>query len=414
MSRPNLAINPQRLWDDLMDTARIGGTAGGGIKRLTLSEEDREVRDWFRTACEALGCSVSVDTMGNMFARRAGLRADLAPISMGSHLDTQPTGGKFDGVLGVLAGLEVLRTLHDAGFETNAPLELINWTNEEGARFQPAMLASGVFAGAIGERDANDKRDADGVRFGDALDAIGYRGAEPVGQHPLSAYIELHIEQGPILEAESCTIGVVTGVQGVRWYEVTVTGQSAHTGATPMHLRRNALLGAARMVEAIHAVGLSHAPRAVATVGRLDVSPNSPNVVAGSVNFAVDLRHPDEAVLDQMEAAFRASLHPVLEPLGLTFEEKRIWKNPATVFDATLVDAVRAGAEKSGLAWRDIVSGAGHDAAYLARVVPTTMIFVPCAGGVSHNEAESATLGDCGAGAQVLLETVLAFDAGLG
>jgi beta-ureidopropionase / N-carbamoyl-L-amino-acid hydrolase len=411
MSRPNLTINPQRLWDDLMETARIGGTPGGGIKRLTLSEEDREVRDWFRKACEALGCGVTVDSMGNMFAHRAGRRPDLPPIAMGSHLDTQPTGGKFDGVLGVLAGLEVLRTLNDAGFETNAPLELINWTNEEGARFQPAMLASGVFAGAIAEGAANDKQDADGVRFGDALDAIGYRGAEPVGQHPHSAYIELHIEQGPILEAEACTIGVVTGVQGVRWYEVIVTGQSAHTGATPMHLRRNALLGAARMVEAVHTVGLAHAPRAVATVGRLDVTPNSPNVVAGSVNFSVDLRHPDDSVLDQMEAAFRASIGPTLEPLGLTFVERRIWMNPATAFDPGLIAAVRAGAEKAGYAWREIVSGAGHDAAYLARVVPSTMIFVPCAGGISHNEAESATLSDCGAGAQVLLETVLAFDA---
>ncbi len=411
MGRPNLAINPQRLWDDLMETARMGGTAGGGIKRLALSEEDSEVREWFRKACEALGCSVSVDSMGNMFARRAGLRADLPPIAMGSHLDTQPTGGKFDGVLGVLAGLEVLRTLNDTGFETHAPLELINWTNEEGARFAPAMLASAVFVGATPEQEAYAIEDADGVRFGDALDAIGYRGAEPVGQHPLSAYIELHIEQGPILEAEACTIGVVTGVQGVRWYEVTVTGQSAHTGATPMHLRRNALLGAARMVEAVHAVGLTHAPHAVATVGRLDVSPNSPNVVASSVNFAVDLRHPDDAVLDQMEAAFRANLGPTLEPLGLTFEENRIWSNPATAFDPVLIAAVRAGAQKAGHACREIVSGAGHDAAYLARVVPTTMIFVPCAGGVSHNETESATLADCGAGAQVLLETVLAFDA---
>jgi beta-ureidopropionase / N-carbamoyl-L-amino-acid hydrolase len=407
---PNLVINPQRLWDSLMETAQFGGTAKGGIKRLSLSDEDKHVRDWFSAACKAVGCTVSVDDCGNMFARRPGKRNDLAPICMGSHLDTQPTGGKFDGVLGVLAALEVLRTLHDMGFETNAPVEVINWTNEEGARYAPAMLASGVFAGAFTREFCYSREDRDGKRFDTELERIGYRGDEPVGQRRIGAMFELHIEQGPILEAEHKMIGVVTGVQGMRWYEVTVQGQAAHTGATPMYLRKNALLGAARMVEAVHSVAMQHAPDAVGTVGLMEVQPNSRNVVPGEVFFCVDLRHHNEAVLDQMETEFRASLPQVLEALGLSFEEKRIWKNPAVHFSAELIDCVRQGAAKSGYATRDIVSGAGHDAAYIARVAPTTMIFVPCAGGVSHNEAESTSFDECGAGTQVLLQAVLAYD----
>lgn len=409
-SATNLVINPQRLWDALMETAAIGGTIKGGIKRLTLSDEDKQVRDWFKRACEAVGCTVSVDDCGNMFARRPGRQPDLDPICMGSHLDTQPTGGKFDGVLGVLAGLEVMRTLHAAGFETNAPIEIVNWTNEEGSRFAPAMLASGVFAGALTQEFAYSREDRDGNTFVAELERIGYRGAEPVGKRKIGAMFELHIEQGPILEAEQTMIGVVTGVQGVRWYEVSIQGQSAHTGATPMHLRKNALLGAARMIEAINAIALAHAPHAVGTVGLLEVQPNSRNVVPGDVFFSVDFRHPDDAVLISMEAEFRAALPRILEPLGLTFEEKCIWKNAAVRFDAELIACVRKGAAKSGYKTRDMTSGAGHDAAYIARVAPTTMIFVPCENGVSHNEAESTSFDECAAGAQVLLEAVLSYD----
>src|SRR5690242_11153974 len=245
----NLAINPQRLWDTIMETAKFGGTVKGGIRRLTLSDEDKRVRDWFKAQCEALGCTVEVDEVGNMFARRPGKNNALPPICMGSHLDTQPTGGKFDGVLGVLGALEVMRTLHATGYETNAPLEIVNWTNEEGSRFAPAMLASGVFAGAFTRDFAYRREDRDGKSFAAELDRIGYKGDEPVGKRKLGAMFELHIEQGPILEAEGKMIGVVTGVQGMRWYEVTVHGQEAHTGATPMNLRKNALLGASRMVE---------------------------------------------------------------------------------------------------------------------------------------------------------------------
>ena len=293
--RTNLAIDPQRLWDQLMETARFGGTVKGGIKRLTLSDEDRQVRDWFKAQCEALGCTVTVDSVGNMFARRPGRNDGLAPIAMGSHLDTQPTGGKFDGVLGVLGALEAMRTLVEMGYESNAPIEVVNWTNEEGSRFAPAMLCSGVYAGVFTPDYAYGREDRDGKRFGDELERIGYRGAEPVGTHKLGALFELHIEQGPILEDEGKVIGVVQGVQGMRWYEVTVTGQDAHTGATPMHLRKNALLGAAHMIERIHQIALAHAPAAVGTVGLVEVRPNSRNVVPGEVFFSVDFRHPDEA-----------------------------------------------------------------------------------------------------------------------
>jgi beta-ureidopropionase / N-carbamoyl-L-amino-acid hydrolase len=410
----NLKIDPQRLWDTLMDTAQIGGTPKGGIRRLTLTDEDKRVRDWFRQQCEALGCTVAVDEVGTMFARREGKDPNATPIAIGSHLDTQPTGGKFDGNLGVLAGLEVLRTLHDLDYRTNAPLELVNWTNEEGSRFAPAMLASGVFAGAFTRDEAYSKKDRDGVSFGEALDAIGYRGAEPVGQRRFAGLFELHIEQGPILENENKMIGVVTGVQGMRWYEVTVTGQDAHTGATPMYLRRNALLGAARAIEAIDAIARAHAPDAVGTVGLIENRPNSRNVIPGEVFFTVDLRHPDEAVLAVMENEFRAALASCMTPLGLTYTEARIWTSPAVRFAPELIACVREGAEAAGFSTRDMVSGAGHDAAYVARVTPTTMIFVPCAGGISHNEAESTSFDECAAGAQVLLESVLAYDRRLG
>jgi N-carbamoyl-L-amino-acid hydrolase len=406
----NLQINPQRLWDTLMETARFGATAKGGIKRLTLTDDDRKVRDWFRAAAEAIGCTVTVDEVGNMFARRPGRNPNLAPICMGSHLDTQPTGGKFDGALGVLGALEAMRTLHESGYETNAPIEIVNWTNEEGSRFAPAMLASGVFAGVFTPDYAFAREDRDGRRFGDELDRIGYRGPEKAGARRLGAMFELHIEQGPILEDEGKTIGVVTGVQGMRWYEVTVTGQDAHTGATPMYLRKNALLGAARVIDAIDAIATEFAPHAVATVGLIENRPNSRNVIPGEVFFTVDLRHPDDEVVDRMEARMREVLPAILEPLRLTYDEKRIWMAPAVRFAPELIQCVRSAADQAGHATRDIVSGAGHDAAYIARVAPTTMIFVPCLGGISHNEAESTTFEECAAGAQVLLNAVLEYD----
>jgi beta-ureidopropionase / N-carbamoyl-L-amino-acid hydrolase len=366
------------------------------------------VRDWFKARAEALGCTVTVDDMGAMFARRAG-QAEVPPIAMGSHLDTQPTGGKFDGVLGVLGALEALRTLVQAGYETFAPIEVANWTNEEGSRFAPAMVASGVFAGAF-ERDwAWAREDRAGVTFGAALDAIGYRGAQRCGDHALSAFFELHIEQGPILEAEGKEIGVVTGVQGMRWFEVTATGQDAHTGATPMHLRKNALLGAARVVERIDAIAHAHA-HAVGTVGLMEVKPNSRNVVPGEVFFCVDLRHPEAGALDAIEREFLGSLDDICASLGLAVSSAKIWDQPPVHFHADCVASVRRAAGLSGFAVCDMVSGAGHDAAYVARVAPTAMIFVPCRGGVSHNEAEFTAKEQCAKGAQVLLQAVLDYD----
>jgi len=395
-----------------METARFGATPKGGIKRLTVSDEDKRVRDWFKAECEKLGCKVDVDEVGNMFATRPGKRNDILPIAMGSHLDTQPTGGKFDGVLGVLGALEALRSMVDMGYETNAPVMIVNWTNEEGSRFAPAMLCSGVYAGVFTPEFAYSREDRAGIKLGDELQRIGYKGTHKAGAIKFSAMFELHIEQGPILEAESKMIGIVTGVQGMRWYEVAVTGQENHTGATPMLLRKNALLAAARMIEAIDQVGMTHLP-GVASVGLIENKPNSRNVVPGEVFFTVDLRHPDEAVLDKMEKAFRAALPKIATEAKVTFEEKRIWNSPAVKFAPELVKCVAQGAAQAGYTSREMASGAGHDAAYIARVAPTTMIFVPCLGGISHNEAESTTQEECAAGAQVLLNALLTHDASL-
>ena len=410
----NLQINPQRLWDSLMETAKIGATPKGGICRLTLTDLDRQARDWFRTQCEALGCIVAVDEVGNMFAQRPGRNPSLAPIAMGSHLDTQPTGGKFDGTLGVLGALEAMRTLHETGYETNAPIEIVNWTNEEGARFAPAMLASGVFAGVFTPDYAYSRTDRDGISFGEELTRIGYKGRERAGVRKFAAMFELHIEQGPILEAESRMIGVVQGVQGIRWYEVTITGQDSHSGTTPMTLRKDALIGAARMIDRIAAIARVHSPHAVGTVGLIENKPNSRNVIPGEVFFSVDFRHPEEAVLDAMEGELRAALAEVLPPMQLAYSDARIWQSAPVKFAPELIDCVRIGAQQAGFPARDMISGAGHDSVYISRVAPTTMIFVPCAGGISHNEAESTSFDECAAGAQVLLNAVLEYDRRLG
>jgi N-carbamoyl-L-amino-acid hydrolase len=405
----NLAIDPERLWGDLMETARIGATVKGGICRLTLTDLDRQVRGWFRAQAEALGCTVTVDDMGNMFARRPGTRDDVPPIAFGSHLDTQPTGGKFDGALGVLAALEAMRTLVRAAYETFAPVEVVNWTNEEGARFTPAMLASGVFAGVFTREHAVSRADREGETFGNALDAIGYRGPERCGEHPLSAFFELHIEQGPYLEAESKDIGVVTGGQAMRWYEVTVVGQDSHAGTTPMPRRRDALAGAAHLISAVESAARAHPP-AVGTVGRMEVKPGSPNVIPGEVFFTIDLRCPDPVVLDAIEREIADAAQRLRDERKLDIDVKTIWTQPPQPFHADCIAAVRAAAEVSGYSTRDMISGAGHDAAYVARVAPASMIFVPCKDGISHNEAEFSSKEQCAAGAQVLLQAVLEFD----
>ncbi len=409
----NLRIDAERLWDSIMETAQFGATAKGGVRRLTLSDLDRRVRDWFVDACKKAGCTITIDDMGNIFARRPGRNPALPPIAVGSHLDTQPSGGKFDGIIGVLSGLELLRTLNDAGIETEAPIEVIDWTNEEGSRFAPAMLASGVFAGKFSRDYAYAREDREGKSFGAELERIGYRGDAPCGAHPLAAFFEIHIEQGPILEAEGKTIGVVTDVQGMRWYEATVEGEDCHAGTTPMPMRKDALLASARMIAAINAIGLRHAPHAVATVGLIEASPNSRNVIPGKTFFTIDIRHPEDAVLAAMEAEITAELNAIAAADGITLALERVWNSPPVHFAEECVGAVRDAARDLGYAWREIISGAGHDAAYVAAVAPTAMIFVPCERGISHNELEKAEPEHVAAGANVLLRAVLATDARL-
>ena len=404
----NLKINSERLWQSLMDMAQIGATEKGGVCRLALTDLDRQGRDLFIQWCNEIGCTVTVDGMGNIFARRAGKNDELPPIMTGSHLDSQPTGGKFDGAYGVLAGLEVLRTLHDLEVETEVPLEVVVWTNEEGSRFAPAMVGSGAFAKVFELDYALSREDEEGHTMAQELTRIGYAGSEPVGGREVGAYFEAHIEQGPILEAEEKTIGIVQGAQGQRWYEVTVTGQEAHAGPTPMPRRRDALVGAARMVDAVNRIGMERLPYACATCGMLKVTPNSRNVIPGQVWFTIDFRHPDDAVLAEMDKALHASLQTIADEINLELDIEQIWHAPATQFEPSCVEAVRKGAEASGYAHMDIISGAGHDAVYMAKVAPTAMIFVPCEDGISHNEIENATPTDIAAGCDVLLQAILA------
>jgi beta-ureidopropionase / N-carbamoyl-L-amino-acid hydrolase len=403
----NITINQARLWDSIMEMAKIGATPKGGCNRLALTDLDRQGRDLFISWCKGAGCTVTVDRMGNIFARRRGKNDALDPVVFGSHLDTQPTGGKFDGVFGVLAGLEVLRTLNDHAYETDAPLEVAVWTNEEGSRFAPAMIASGVFAGVFPEEYGMSRTDLDGKAIGAELERIGYKGDAPCGGRPFKAFFEAHIEQGPILEAESKTIGVVTGIQGIRWFECTVTGRESHAGTTPMGMRKDALLGVARIVDEINLIARAHGPNAVSTVGLMQVHPNSRNVIPGSVFFTVDIRHPDDTVLQDMANDVQAITDRVTAELGLTHDLCEIWHSPAVPFDKSCIASIRRAAEEAGYSYRDIVSGAGHDAGYISRVAPTAMIFVPCADGISHNESESATPDDLAAGCNVLLRAVL-------
>ena len=409
----NITVNGDRLWESLMEMARIGATEKGGNCRLALSDLDREGRDLFVRWCEAAGCGVEIDQMGNIFARRPGRDNSLPPVATGSHLDTQPTGGKFDGVYGVLAGLEVIRTLNDHGYETEAPVEAVVWTNEEGARFAPAMTASGVFAGVFGLEYAYGRRDPDGKTLGAELERIGDKGDVPCGGRPLAAFFEVHIEQGPILEAEGKPIGVVTGAQGQRWFEVTVAGRESHAGTTPMDRRRDALLGAARLVAEVNRIAVSRAPRAVATVGMLQVSPNSRNTIPGQVFLTVDLRHPKDAALSAMAGELKAACEAICRADGLELAFEEISYTPPVVFDPDCVETVRRGAEAAGYAHRDMISGAGHDACHISGVAPTAMVFVPCADGISHNEVESAEPQDLAAGCNVLLNAILERAGGL-
>lgn len=403
----NLRINSERLWESLMEMAQIGATPKGGVNRLTLTDLDRESRTLFQKWCEKAGMTVTVDRMGTMFARRKGADDSLPPVMIGSHLDSQPTGGKFDGALGVLAALELVRTLNDLSITTRHPVEIVNWTNEEGSRFAPAMVASGVFAGAFDLDYGLGRTDVEGKTLGEELKRIGFAGDRPVGGRPVHAFLELHIEQGPILEEEGIDIGVVTHANGQRWYEVTITGVESHAGPTPMARRKDALVGAARVIELVNKVGFDHDPAACATCGMIEVSPNSRNVIPGRVFLTIDLRHPNEEKLASMDAALQAGVKAIAEKSGVTMDLVPIWKSPVTEFNATCVTAVRDAAKALGFSHRDITSGAGHDAVYMARVAPTAMIFTPCVDGISHNEAEDMTPAWAAAGTNVLLHAAL-------
>lgn len=403
----NMRINADRLWDSLMEMAQIGPGIAGGNNRQTLTDEDGEGRKLFQSWCEEAGLIMGVDQMGTMFARREGTDPEALPVYVGSHLDTQPTGGKFDGVLGVLGGLEVIRSLNDLGIRTRHPIVVTNWTNEEGARFAPAMLASGVFAGVHEQDWAHARTDSKGKVFGQELERIGWKGDEPVGQRKMHAFFELHIEQGPILEDEDYDIGVVTHGQGLKWLQVTLTGKEAHTGSTPMFKRRNAGLGMARVTELVHEVAMDYQPDAVGAVGHMDVYPNSRNIIAGRTVFTIDIRSPEKEVLDTMDARIREGIETICEALDIQFAIEQVGHFDPVTFDENCVKAVRDAAERLGYSHRDIVSGAGHDACWINRVAPTAMIFCPCVDGLSHNEAEEISKEWAGAGCDVLFHAVV-------
>ncbi|MFB0702957.1 Zn-dependent hydrolase [Pseudomonas protegens] len=402
-----LKINGQRLWASLMAMAEIGATARGGSCRLALSDEDRAGRELFAHWCTEAGMSLSVDPIGNLFARRPGSDPDAAPVMMGSHLDTQPEGGRFDGVYGVLAGLEVVRTLNDLGIQTRKPLEVAVWTNEEGARFTPAMFGSAVFTGGMALDAALAVRDADGISVAQALQRTGYAGSRPLGA-AVDAYFEAHIEQGPILEDNAKSIGVVSGGQAIRWLDVQVEGLAAHAGTTPMPLRKDALYGAAQMILAVEQLAADFAPQGLTTVGELSIAKSSRNTIPGLLSFTVDLRHHQDRQIAAMEQQVEERLQAIAGQRGLKVSISRHWVSPATPFDAECVAAVQQAVDGLGYPQQSIVSGAGHDAILLARYCPTAMVFIPCVGGLSHNEAEDVLPEDVRQGADVLLNAVLA------
>lgn len=402
-----LRVNGDRLWQSLMTLAEIGATPKGGVCRLTLTDLDRQGRDLVIAWGKDAGLSVVVDKIGNVFMRRPGRNNNLPPIMTGSHIDTQPTGGKFDGNFGVLAALEVIRTLNDHAIETEAPVEMVFWTNEEGSRFVPVMMGSGVFANAFSLEFAYAAKDVEGKTVGDELKRIGYVGSQTPGDHPVGAYFEAHIEQGPILEDEDTTIGVVTGVLGIRWYDCVVTGQESHAGPTPMSLRKDALQVSTRIMQQVITIADQFGPEGRGTVGMVQVHPNSRNVVPGTVTFSIDFRNTTDALVDDMDAALNAYLEELSAETGLDIQLNQVSHYPAAPFDEGCKQAVRQAAQALGYSSRDIVSGAGHDAVYMSMLAPTGMIFIPCKDGISHNEIEYSSPEHVTAGADVLLHAVL-------
>ncbi|MDO6694510.1 Zn-dependent hydrolase [Aliiglaciecola sp. 3_MG-2023] len=402
-----LKINGERLWSSLMTMAEIGATNKGGCNRQALTDDDKTGRDLFVKWCKEIGCELRVDQMGNLFLRRKGTDNSLPPVLMGSHLDTQPTGGKFDGVYGVLGGLEVLRTLEDNQIETLHPVEVAVWTNEEGARFSPAMIGSGVWCGEFDLDYGLQRTDKNGLTIEQELQRIGYLGESPCAPFPIKAAFELHIEQGPILESIGKPIGVVKGVQGMRWYDLVIQGQPVHAGPTPMEQRKDPVKAMAAIVSQLYVLAEQHGPLARATFGDINVSPGSRNTVPETLTLTVDLRHPEQDVLVKMDAQFRQISAQISAECGVDFNILDEWDSPAVVFNQDCINAVRESVEETGFAYEEMFSGAGHDSVYISKVAPTSMIFIPCEDGISHNEAENATPEDITAGCQVLLGAVL-------
>ncbi|NNU42521.1 Zn-dependent hydrolase [Ramlibacter montanisoli] len=407
MNPSSLRINGQRLWDSLMELARIGATPKGGVCRLALGDLDRQGRDLVTSWGRAAGLTVTVDRIGNVFMRRPGRNGALPPVMAGSHIDTQPTGGKFDGNYGVLAALEVVRTLDDHGIQTEAPIEVAFWTNEEGSRFVPVMMGSGVFAGAFTLEHAYAAKDAEGRTVKEELARIGYIGEQVPGEHPIGAYFEAHIEQGPVLEDAGVTIGVVHGVLGIRWFDCTVTGMEAHAGPTPMELRKDALQVATRLMQEVVASALRHGPHGRGTVGMVQVHPNSRNVIPGQVRFSIDLRNASDELVDRQASEVKALAERLSAESGLPIHIEQVSSYPAQQFDRECVQAVANAAARLGYSHMAAVSGAGHDAVYAARLAPTGMIFIPCKDGISHNEIEDAKPEHLEAGCNVLLQVML-------
>ena len=410
MSEPIPSINPEQLWRSLEEISQFGATPAGGLHRLAASVEDGEARDYFVAAAQALGCTVRIDAVGNTFVRRAGTDPDVPAILIGSHLDSQPMAGKYDGTYGVVAGLEVLRALHDAQRDTEHAIEVVCWTNEEGARFAPAMMGSAYFAGRLAAADVPARQDTDGIDLGSSFAAIGYAGSDVVTSAEHGCYLELHIEQGPILQNEGLPVGVVTGVQGMCWFRVELTGQAGHSGTYPMELRRDAMVAAAALVTEVQIIGLMHPVTGRATVGKVLVSPNSPNVIPGRVELMVEFRNPSADDLNAMCVAFAAACESIASRTGVRVHAEQVLDSPAVNFDPTLLEVIEAAARQSGQPFRRMISGAGHDACQLAPIMPTAMIFIPCDKGISHAEDEAITPDWADAGAAVLLATVLLAD----
>jgi len=403
-----LRINEQRLWQSLMTMAKIGATKNGGCNRQALTELDRQGRDLFVSWCMDAGCTVEFDQMGNIFARRAGDDEDAPIVMAGSHLDTQPTGGKFDGVYGVLSGLEVIRTLNDHNISTTNPIAVISWTNEEGARFSPAMVGSGVWAGEFGIDYGHSRVDKAGITLKEALVDIGYLGELPAAcNQPVKAAFELHIEQGPILENEDQQIGIVSGVQGMNWYDITIIGEACHAGPSPMEIRKDPFMALAPVIDRLYGLAKENAPWSRVTFGDISANPGSRNTVPESVTITMDLRHPDQSVLDDIDQQMRTIVAEECAKKGLEYVIHDEWKSPAVVFNEACVEAVTQATELLGYSAKNMVSGAGHDSVYVSRVAPTSMIFVPCDNGISHNEAENISSSQAVEGCNVLLHAML-------